>query len=129
MIYNGDEFALPGADDPDNRRPITWGRFSEDQRSFRDQCARLLLLRSDPAIGAALRRGSAEFSATDAGSLVIRRVLADQMVELLINPEGVSIECKAGLRTEPGWIYESERKFVKAGDGYTVFVREWTRVN
>ncbi len=85
MIYNGDELAMPGADDPDNRRPIPWDSLSGEQLAFREAVSWLMHLRADPEIGEILRFGDAEFAAGESGhGLVIRRTLGSRVVEISI---------------------------------------------
>ncbi|MEM7755698.1 MAG: alpha-amylase family glycosyl hydrolase [Planctomycetota bacterium] len=60
MIYGGDEFGLPGADDPSNRIPIQWDALSGDAEAQRvlEGYAVWLGLRDDPEAGPVLRLGS-----------------------------------------------------------------------
>jgi glycosidase len=122
MIYNGDEYALPGADDPDNRRPIPWESIRElddeggesKRLRFRRAVTELLKLRSDPEIGPVLRFGDGEFVGVGevgaSETLLIRRRLGSVMVEFIIaaslNERGAQ-----GLWATPeaGWIEQSER--------------------
>ncbi len=55
MIYYGDEFAMPGAGDPDNRRFMQWDGYSVHQTFLRDRMAGLTRMR---AAHAATRRGT-----------------------------------------------------------------------
>lgn len=75
MVYNGDELALPGADDPDNRRPIAWGRFGAEQLAFQDNVGRLLSWRGEETVGRALRLGRFAFDAVGQHTLRVRREL------------------------------------------------------
>jgi glycosidase len=102
MVYNGDEFALPGADDPDNRRPIPWPgdrESGEADGAFADALAGLLTMRSDPRFSDLLRHGSVEIMAVDADRLVVRRVLNGRMLELAVARVG---EPRFGA-AERGW--------------------------
>lgn len=86
MIYNGDEWALPGADDPDNRRPIHWPGLAPTpdtpDPAFRDELASMLRLRSDPRFGEVLRFGSCVVEPLPGRDAVgVRRALGDRMVE------------------------------------------------
>ncbi|MEM1184973.1 MAG: alpha-amylase family glycosyl hydrolase [Planctomycetota bacterium] len=56
MIYGGDEFGLPGADDPSNRAPIPW--LSGGDVSVRDGYAGWFKLREHPVAGPVFRRGA-----------------------------------------------------------------------
>jgi len=117
MIYNGDEYALPGADDPDNRRPIPWRELgiadpmsaSNPNVRFNDAVNELIGMRSEPGISELLRFGDAEFIGNDDGSLIIRRQLNDRRVDFLIQSRAFTTgEISWGTGNE-GWIIESER--------------------
>ncbi|MGQ0628354.1 MAG: alpha-amylase family glycosyl hydrolase [Phycisphaerales bacterium] len=67
MIYQGEEWAMWGADDPHNRKPVTWPTHDRGsdlwnpvpppfQRMF-DHVARFMRLRADPDLGPTLRLG------------------------------------------------------------------------
>ncbi|NVB78182.1 MAG: hypothetical protein HOV81_07300 [Kofleriaceae bacterium] len=55
MLYYGDEFGMPGAGDPDNRRFMQWSNYSANQTMLRDRIAALTKLRAQHA---SLRRGT-----------------------------------------------------------------------
>jgi glycosidase len=55
MIYYGDEYGMPGAGDPDNRRFMQWTGYSSDQQWLRDRIAGLAKTRAQHA---AMRRGT-----------------------------------------------------------------------
>lgn len=55
LIYYGDEFGMPGAGDPDNRRFMQWDGYSSNQTWLRDQIAALAHIRAEHE---ALRRGT-----------------------------------------------------------------------
>ena len=63
MLYNGDEFALPGADDPDNRRPIPSSSFDSDDQPMLRVLRELSGVLHDPRYRDVLRYGSARFEA------------------------------------------------------------------
>ncbi len=112
MMYNGDEYAMAGADDPDNRRPIPWDSIegNEDGEGVRFNRAvnELLRLRNEPAIGELLRFGDIEFVGREDGSLVIRRQLNSRRVEFLI-PNGAGAIAPVWSRPGDGWYEQSER--------------------
>jgi glycosidase len=54
LIYYGDEVGMPGAGDPDNRRPMEWGGYSPGQSMLLDHVKKLGKIRADHL---ALRRG------------------------------------------------------------------------
>lgn len=122
MIYNGDEYAITGADDPDNRRPIPWDQLKPDSSSgptdprlmFNQQVRQLLNLRSDPKYRDVLRFGAAEFSATESGQLIIRRQLDNQVVEIILSPTAEQLdhdESAHSGKITPQQLYERSRKF------------------
>jgi glycosidase len=110
MVYNGDEYAMPGADDPDNRRPIPWSRLSNEQRAFKQQISDLLRLRSDASLAQTLRYGDSHFSSIGEHTLKIARTLDDQRVEIRIAPSAHQLDLRTS--TTPGWSrdHETERK-------------------
>lgn len=91
MIYNGDEFALPGADDPDNRRPIPWpaGEIgNQADEAFAASLGRLLSMRTDARFSDLLRLGSVEVEALDPERLVVRRALNGRVLEMAVARTG-----------------------------------------
>jgi len=54
LIYYGDEWGMPGAGDPDNRRFMQWSGYSADQQLLHDRVKSLLGIR---AAHPAMRRG------------------------------------------------------------------------
>lgn len=130
MIYNGDDYGLPGADDPDNRRPIPWNEIAQDgsikdhRAVFHAQVNALLQLREDHELGAVLRYGSVQFSSRE-NALVIERQLDDLRVEFIVSMNGVvSEKYQATLGSEPdASVHERVRKFGLYSDMVQVFVR------
>ncbi|UQA61130.1 alpha-amylase family glycosyl hydrolase [Polyangium aurulentum] len=55
LIYYGDEVGMPGAGDPDNRRPMQWSNYSAGQTFLRGHLEKLGQIRKEHP---ALRRGS-----------------------------------------------------------------------
>ncbi|MBA3393745.1 MAG: hypothetical protein H0T89_13945 [Deltaproteobacteria bacterium] len=55
MLYYGDEFGMPGAGDPDNRRFMQWSGYTANQTFLRDRLASLAKARTQHL---ALRRGT-----------------------------------------------------------------------
>lgn len=91
MVYNGDEFAMAGADDPDNRRPIPWPDVvagGDVDPGFREAVGRLLAWRSDPEVAPVLRWGLCEVLPSDGDGVVVRRWLGDRMVEMAVARTG-----------------------------------------
>jgi len=106
MIYNGDEFAMPGADDPLNRAPIPWEHLGERQKNFLIGVAFLMQLRSDPIMGRVLREGSVEWgSEGDGRTLLIRRILGETVVEFRITPDAaVGFAPELNISLFDGWL-------------------------
>jgi cyclomaltodextrinase len=126
MIYNGDELALPGADDPDNRRPIQWGRFLPDQERFATQISSLLSWREDPFVGYVLRFGSYTFDSRGDQTLMFTRTVDGVRVVICVAPQ-------AGTLIEPedpdgGWERdrEMERKLLQGLEGVPLILRVYT---
>jgi len=103
LVYYGDEIALPGGGDPDNRRDFpggfpgdarnafrTDGRTAEESAVF-DNLRRLLWLRSELA---PLRRGRMVTLAVTEQAWAYARVLGDQAVVVVLSnaPEPVSLD-------------------------------------
>ncbi len=92
MVYNGDEFAMAGADDPDNRRPIPWADLGGGGEgldlAFRDRLAAMLAWRAEPVVGAVLRSGAVQVAAGPGDQVVVRRWLGGVMVEAAIARSG-----------------------------------------
>ncbi|MDY0150847.1 MAG: alpha-amylase family glycosyl hydrolase [Candidatus Cloacimonas sp.] len=84
-IYYGDEIALPGGKDPDNRRPFNWdwesSPVASDLRSFYQE---LILLRRSNLV---FSEGSFAFIPTNNGILSFERRLADKTIHVYINPQ------------------------------------------
>jgi len=92
MIYNGDEFAMTGADDPDDRRPIPAGYLEPgglDTRTvwYREELAWVMGLLSDSRYIELLRFGAAEWHASEDGrGLLIVRKHNGQRLVVAIGP-------------------------------------------
>ena len=92
MIYNGDEFGMAGADDPDDRRPIPIGyldgsTLNAQQKSFRGQVRWIMTLKQDPVVGQLLRLGQARWeSSGDGKGLRIIRENDHQRLTIDIGP-------------------------------------------
>lgn len=130
MIYNGDEYAMAGADDPDNRRPIQWDVIeqadddSNEAVEFNRVLSEMSRLRIDPMFEDILRFGQVEFSG-DADWLIVQRRFENKMVEFMI-PGGAfnGSEVSAWPVLGSGWIekHESSRKFgMQAGEAGVLF--------
>ena len=129
MMYNGDEYAMAGADDPDNRRPIPWQTIEEDENNvygrFNRAVNEVLKLRSEPGIGDVLRFGDAKFIGDTDGSLIVRRQLNNRRLEFLIS-SGLTKESEVAWPSGDGdWtaLGESSRKILVEGGQHAVHVR------
>jgi len=127
MVYNGDEYAMPGADDPDNRRPIQWGSLEGDEGDLNvDQQVRfnrvvneLLVLRTDPDFSDVLRYGDVEFvgiaDGEAAGALIVRRMLNNRMIEFLIDDQPIDLVVDSGWEVLGSQWSESRERSRKYG--------------
>lgn len=128
MIYNGEEHALPGGDDPDNRRPIPWRMLEQDSAGLRSVFNRVvsavLRLRQDPAYGRVLRFGGARFMASG-DALLIERTLGSRKAQVRVDPFGGSVSSKPWPTPEKGWVVlnESSRKYALRDGRNVVDVR------
>jgi glycosidase len=93
LIYYGDEFGMPGAGDPDNRRFMQWGGYSAAQSALRDHIALLASIRADHP---ALRRGARNTLSSSGETLAYRMVEGGDEVFVLIN-RGDSAQSLDGL--------------------------------
>jgi len=93
MIYNGTEYGVYGADDPDNRKVIPWGDAGpyadpdeHEMPALRERIASWYRLRSDPEVGPILRYGDVEHVPTGRPDVfAFRRSLNDASVLVVIN--------------------------------------------
>lgn len=82
VIYYGDEYGSPGANDPDNRRMMKFGGLDEDESSLRDVVTALQEIRSSEM---ALIYGSADISAVNEDVIHIRRRYLETTIDIYIN--------------------------------------------
>ena len=110
QLYYGDEIALPGGDDPDNRRdfPGGWigdpqnafeseGRTSEQQEVFGYVRALLRVRAEHPA----LRSGSLSHLFSDAGCYLYLRATEDERILVAFNNSGQSRDLRIPVRGTP----------------------------
>lgn len=97
MVYYGDEIAMSGAGDPDNRRPMVWEGWTADQTRVRDTVAALGKARSESI---ALRRGILVPLHGDAERAVFARIAPEEtvLIALTRSPQDSSLAL-----TLPGW--------------------------
>lgn len=83
-VYYGDEIALAGGKDPDNRRPFNWDWENNQQATeLRAFYRELISLRHAHA---AFTDGSFSFLPSPNGLLSFSRTLADESLQVIINP-------------------------------------------
>jgi glycosidase len=82
LIYYGDEYGLPGAGDPDNRRDMQWDGYSDNQQFLHDRIATLNDIRSKHP---SLRRGTRTTISVDSDSWVYKRSTSDDVVYIAVN--------------------------------------------
>ena len=82
LVYYGDEVGLPGAGDPDNRRPMQWTGYSADQLYLRERLKTLLKIR---AAHPALRRGVRVTLQVDGDFWLYRMVAPEEELIVALN--------------------------------------------
>lgn len=78
-LYYGDEIALPGGNDPDNRRMMQFDGLSDDQRVVRDAFCQLAQLRNN---NMCLLFGSTDVVVAHDDCITLKRVYFDEQVYL-----------------------------------------------
>lgn len=78
-LYYGDEIALPGGNDPDNRRMMQFDDLSDDQRIVRDAFSELAQIRKS---NMALLYGQTKIVAAHHDCLTLKRVYFDEKIFL-----------------------------------------------
>lgn len=81
-IYYGDEIAMPGANDPDNRRMMRFENWNEDETETRDQLKALIALRKNRM---SLLYGDLQILHNTGGVLVIERSYLGEHTRIIIN--------------------------------------------
>lgn len=81
-IYYGDEFGMPGGNDPDNRRMMKFDNYDSDELELLEQVRTLNRLRGESL---ALIYGSTEIDITDNNVLIIHRHYLNESVWMLFN--------------------------------------------
>ncbi|MBL9028214.1 MAG: hypothetical protein JNL21_38835 [Myxococcales bacterium] len=82
LVYYGDEYGMPGAGDPDNRRFMQWSGYSQGQQFLRDRVAALASVR---AAHPALRRGTRETVHVTNDTLVYKMQDGTDVVYVAVN--------------------------------------------
>lgn len=111
LIYYGDEVGLPGAGDPDNRRPMVFSGWSASQQAVYAAIGKLAAIRKQSQ---ALRRGSYKTLHTDNDVLAYSRTAVDDTRVVALNragtPREVTLNVPAGQWTDAltGQAYASD---------------------
>ena len=82
VIYYGDEYGMPGANDPDNRRQMLFGGLGEREIDEKRQVTELIRLRKN---NLALIYGTTEVTILENGVLHIHRKYFDNEVDIYFN--------------------------------------------
>ena len=82
-IFYGDEIAMPGGHDPDNRRPFNW-KFENDKVAveLRDWYKKLIAIRKKSI---SLRRGNYKLISAKDNVIVYKRILDEEGLIIIIN--------------------------------------------
>lgn len=125
MIYNGDEFAMAGADDPDNRRPIPEQYLSgtgldDRQVWYLDQLRWMYSLLSHEEIGPILRHGSGEWESSS-DQKILRIVRRYQGLEVVVDI-GPSDAGWTGWSTQAAKVVY-DKKLSYGDSSWDIFVR------
>lgn len=86
-IYYGDEIAMPGGNDPDNRRMMQFDGLSKSQSDLRDIASRLIQLRQSSM---ALTYGDIKILAATGNYIVFSRTYFDDQVIVVLHKNGTS---------------------------------------
>jgi glycosidase len=100
MIYYGDEFGMPGAGDPDNRRFMQWSNYTANQTMLRDRIAALAKIRSAHP---SLRRGSRQTIGVSGDVFVYKMSTAGDAVIVALNrgdDQELAVNLPAGTYTD-----------------------------
>jgi glycosidase len=82
LVYYGDEYGMPGAGDPDNRRFMQWDGYTAGQQLLRDHIARLIeLRRTHPAT----RRGTRQTLSATADTFAYEVTFGADLVIVALN--------------------------------------------
>ncbi|MBT3572841.1 MAG: alpha-amylase, partial [Flavobacteriales bacterium] len=82
VVYYGDEYGMPGANDPDNRRMMTFGPYSPLEEALRNQVKTLVQARGSTM---ALLYGSTQCVAANEHVLVITRRYLNERITIVLN--------------------------------------------
>ncbi|MFT5432035.1 MAG: glycosidase, partial [Myxococcota bacterium] len=93
LIYYGDEIGMPGAGDPDNRRPMFFDNWDGRQQGVYNHIGAVAAVRSSLV---ALRRGGYRTLYTQPDVMVFERATADQTVIVALNRSSNSVAIPMG---------------------------------
>lgn len=93
VIYYGDEIAMPGAGDPDNRRMMTFDGLNDKQKKLKETVAKLFSLRTSKL---ALMYGETQVYAKE-NTLIIQRSYFSERVIFVFNKSKQTQTIETGL--------------------------------
>lgn len=108
-IYYGDEYGLPGAGDPDNRRMMQFSGYDTDEEALLKQVKKLNALRGN---NLALLYGSTSVKQLQNGLVEITRIYLNQEIRIYLNPT------EKALYTPP--LSKGESLKANFGAGYNI---------
>jgi glycosidase len=88
VIYYGDEFAMPGGNDPDNRRMMQFDNYTEQQQQLIDKVKALTSLRKN---NMALLYGEYKFIPTNKNCFAYERNYFGQKVLVVFSKNGSDV--------------------------------------
>lgn len=105
LLYYGDEYGLPGAGDPDNRRVMKWSNYSAWESATLAHAKKLGAARADLE---PLKRGRRQTLWVDKSLYVYARVAGSEVVVVALNREGQArtqeVPVPAGLPLSDGTV-------------------------
>ena len=105
-IYQGDEYAEPGGNDPDNRKPLRYERLTDREKEFRRNIQELSLLRHSSM---PLLYGDYRLLEATEDVLCFERVYMGEKVVVAVNKSQQPITLKSGEQLE-GLSYKIMKK-------------------
>ena len=105
VIYYGDEIGMPGAGDPDNRRPMKFDELTEDEEYVRSKIERLIKLRRSRM---SLMYGSFELLQLSEDIYAYKRKYLDEQTIIIFNNSGVKnfVELENDRHMVPPYSYK-----------------------
>jgi len=91
-LYYGDEFGMPGANDPDNRRMMRFTNFSHDEQATLTIARKLGTLRQSDIV---LRRGAYRTLSVDNDLLIFARTMDGQVARIVGINRGSTAQTRA----------------------------------